>query len=956
VTDERALPSLRSFAFGPFVLVPGRQLLLKGEATVRIGNRALAILTALVERPGELVSKRELLARVWPDTFVEEGNLKVNMVAIRRALGAGAGEPEYIATDVGRGYRFVAAVKSFEGIIPAAAVAPSPPRNHDLPSRTAHIFGRADAISAILGDLGRARLVTIVGSGGTGKTTVAIAAARAAAKQCADGAAFIDFATIDDPGFVPVTIASAIGLGVLGGDPLSNIVLALKQQQKVLVFDNCEHLLPAVAAAVDRLVRHLDGVRILATSREPLRVRDERVFRLRGLECDPSENPVAHEARRFAAVELFDARAAEQTGFRLTDTDAPAVAEICRRLDGNALAIELAATQAAEFSPAQILRMLDDRFRLLAPGMPGAPRRQQSLLATLDWSYSLLSANEAALLRAVSAFAGVFSLDGATAVSNGVAAEIVDTLAQLAAKSLIVMDANADHVTYRLLETTRGYCLERLRISGEDLDVRCRHAEHVCSVLEHAASEWSQRHAGEWGAAYDHVVDDLRIALAWIGRDEAHRSLRIRLIVAGLLLWNHFSLIEECHAHVSRAVEELDAAGLAGTAYEMKFKLWLGGSTMITRGLKPEAMAALRRAWEIANQIGDTDYRHRCLMLIAAHELFTGKHDAGKRTIETFATVAAADDPSILPEGEVHLGIAELFLGRLRNAQLRLESLQQRDLRYFNGSYSVRYMADIVVLLDCALSQVLWLRGFPDAAARTATAAYEKARPTHHHLSLNNALTYSCPVFFWSGRYDECNRYVNMLAGHVARHGLVTRGPIASFYRAALAHAQSDATFDTIGGLRRAIGEFRDYNYLARMPYYLGVLTEALVDRGRLEDAETTIRNAFDYAAEQNERWCVPELMRARSNILVASNRLGEAEALLAESIAYAKEIGALSWQLRSAIDLAKLWRSQSRADDAYKVLTSVYSEFTEGFETRDLMIAANLLVSLDHSGSGEAA
>jgi hypothetical protein len=162
----------------------------------------------------------------------------------------------------------------------------------------------------------------------------------------------------------------------------------------------------------------------------------------------------------------------------------------------------------------------------------------------------------------------------------------------------------------------------------------------------------------------------------------------------------------------------------------------------------------LRRASQIANQIGDTDYRHRCLMLIAAYELFTGEYDAGMRTIETFASVAAADDPSILPEGEVHLGIAELFLGRLQNAQRRLESLQQRDLRYFNGSYSVRYMADIVVLLECALSQVQWLRGFPDAAARTADAAFERARPAHHHLSLNNALTYSCPVFYWSGRYE----------------------------------------------------------------------------------------------------------------------------------------------------------------------------------------------------------
>jgi predicted ATPase/DNA-binding winged helix-turn-helix (wHTH) protein len=954
VTGDLAARAPKSFAFGPFVLIPERQLLLKGEAPVRIGSRALDILTALVERPGELVNKRELMARAWPSTIVEEGNLKVNMAALRRVLGEGSGSAQYIATVIGRGYRFTAPVQSSESAGLALASTTAAAASKSLPLETARIFGRANVIDAVRRDLEESRLVSIVGAGGIGKTTVAIAAAHAVARECADGAAFIDLATISDAQFIPAAIASALGLGVTGGDQLASIVHTLKSQQKILLFDNCEHLLPAVAAAVDRFVRQLDDVRILATSREPLGIRGERLHRLPGLECDPRESPTADEARTFPAVELFATRASERAGYRLTDTDTPAVAEICRRLDGNALAIELAATQAAAFPPAGILQMLDDSFRLLKLGPTLAPLRQQSLLATLDWSYSLLSEREATLLRDISVFAGIFSVEGATAVSNGSPTEVLDTLAKLAAKSLLVMDASADQVTYRLLETTRAYCLERLRLSGEDQTVRRRHAEHVCAVFEQAASEWSQRPAREWGAAYGHVVDDLRAALAWVGRDEANRSLRIRLTVAGLLLWNHFSLIEECHVHVSRAVDELDAAGLAGTAFEMKFKLWLGGSTMITRGLRPEAMAALRRAGEIADQIGDTDYRHRCLMLIAAYELFTGEHEAGMRTIETFASVAAADDPSILPEGEVHLGIAELFLGRLQNAQRRLEALQQRDLRYFNGSYSVRYMADIVVLLECALSQVLWLRGFPDAAARTAASAFERARPAHHHLSLNNALTYSCPVFYWSGRYEECERYVALLAEHVARHGLVTRRPIASFYRAALAHAQDDASFGTIDGLKQAIEEFREVNYLVRMPYYLSVLADALANRGQLDEAETTIRTSLVIARAQNERWCLPEVLRVQASILTVQGKTDEARSVLVEAMAIAQEIGALSWRLRTANDLAKLWCAQSRTNDARKMLLAVYNEFTEGFGTRDLVIAADLIASLAHPGNGD--
>ena len=710
----------RSFAFGPFVLIPERQLLLKDEAPVRIGSRALDILTALVERSGDLVSKRELFSRAWPDTFVEEGNLKVNMAALRRTLGEGPGNAQYIATVIGRGYRFVAPVQASVSAELALASTSAASGDHGLPTGTTRIFGRTDAIDAIRRDLDETRLVSIVGAGGIGKTTVAIAAAHAAARQRANGATFIDLATISDSQFIAPAIASALGLGMTGGDPLASVVLALKFQQKVLLFDNCEHLLPAVAAAVDRLARQLDEVRILTTSREPLRIHGERVHRLRGLECDPSASPAADDARKFPAVELFAARAAERSGYLLMDADAPAVAEICRRLDGNALAIELAATQTAAFSPAQILQMLDDSFRVLKLGPPGAPLRHQSLLATLDWSYSLLSEREAALLRAISVFAGVFSVDGATAVSSGSPAEVLDTLAQLAAKSLLAMDANADMVTYRLLETTRAYCLERLRVSGEDQTVRYHHAEHVCAVLEQAASEWSQRPAREWGAAYRHVVDDLRVALAWVGRDEANRSLRIRLTAAGLLLWNHFSLIEECRVHVSRAIEELDAAGLAGTAFEMKFKLWLGGSTMFMRGLEPEAIDALRRASEIANQIGDTDYRHRSMLLIAAYELFTGEHDAAIRTLETFVSVAATADPSALPDGQTHLGILEIYVGRLQSSRQRLERLYKHDLQDLKNSRFARFLYVRNVDIGNVLSWAQWLTGSPDTAARTA--------------------------------------------------------------------------------------------------------------------------------------------------------------------------------------------------------------------------------------------
>jgi predicted ATPase/DNA-binding winged helix-turn-helix (wHTH) protein len=942
----------RYFAFGPYLLGPERQLLLQDGVPVRIGGRALDILTALVERPGELVTKRELMARVWPDAVVEDDNLKVNMVALRRILGDDAGAAKYIATVTGRGYRFIASVQA--GRPPGLAVDSSVAAAHSgfLPTGSTRIFGRAEAIAGVRRDLDEARVVSIVGAGGIGKTTIAVAASHAAARECADGAGFIDLATISDPQFVPGTIASMLGLAVTGEDPLSTVVHALKLQRKLLLIDNCEHLLPAVSAAVDRLASQLAGVRILTTSREPLRIRGERVYRLRGLECGVRDGATADEARKLPAVELFAARALERAGYQLTGADAPAAAEICRRLEGNALAIELAATQTASFSPLEILQMLDSSFRLLNRGPPGAPLRQQSLLATLDWSYGLLSESEAALLRAVAVFAGAFSVDGATAVSKVAPAEVVDALAQLAAKSLLVMDATDDLVTYRLLETTRAYCLERLRVSSEDDVIRHRHSEQVCAVLERAAAEWDRRSVGEWDAVFGRVVDDLRGALSWAGRDAAPRSLLIRLTSAGILLWNHLLLTEECRRHVARAIEELDAAGQAGTAVEMHLQMSLAGTTLFARGIAPQVMHAMRRALDIAVQLGDNDTRLRCLRTIAASELFSGQHEAGLRTLESCASfVAATDNASGDPTEEGYLAIGELFVGQLQSAKRRLERLYRPDVSEFNDSRVVRFLAYRNVDAGSVLSHAQWLTGSPDTAARTAAAMIDNALKSRYWYSVTNCISWACPVFFLSGRLEECRDYVEMLEEHVLRHGVVVRRPVVVFYRGALACQQQDVPKEGIDDLTQGIEEFRAVNYLARMPFYLGLLADALNRSGRLGDAETKIRAALDCAAAQGERWCIPELLRIRASILVTASRLEDAEMLLADSMAAALEIEAPSWRLRAANDLAKLWCRRSRADDVRRMLLPIYNEFSEGFATHDLVVASDLLASLSHPG-----
>lgn len=948
VKSDDVTRSAGSFAFGPFKLVPTRQLLLRGDQPVRIGGRALDLLRALVERPGELVTKSELLAQAWPDTSVDESNLKVNMAVLRRALEEGPSSPQYIATVVGRGYRFVAPVQVQAQVpveLPPITSAPATIA-HNLPSSAARIFGRADAIASLRRDLDQSRLVSIVGPGGVGKTTVAVAVAEQALEAFSEGVWLIDLSALKDPARAPNAIAEVFGLQANSADLLSALCEFLRNRQTLLVLDSCEHVIEGVASCADRILASAAGVRLLVTSREPLRLAKERVRRLSGLPSPPDAAALdARNALHFPAVELFVERATDGDGaFRLSDADAPLVAQICRKLDGLALAIELAATRVDAFGVTGLLRQLDDRFRLLG-GRRAGPERHRTLAATLDWSYGLLDPHEAALLRAVSVFAGAFDLEGAAAVCATSPMDVLDALTRLSAKSLLVVEPAPDGVSARLLETTRAYAVVQLERLGEEPAVRRRHAERVCAVLEEAKRDWARCSAAEWGEKYGPVVDDLRHALAWAATDAAERELSIRLTVAGTLLYNHLSLTEECRTHVLRALGELGDAGLVGTPTEMQLQGSLAGATMFTRGLVPDVLTALRRTLDIAEQREDVDHRLLCLRMIGAYHAFTGDYETARATLEEFIALAKAHDPSALPDGETHLGITEVLAGHLESARRRLERLHQRGSLGLDDPRMARFLYDRNVDVGNVLAYARWLTGSPDAAAQAAEATVALALKTKHGLSLSNALAVAaCPVSFMSRRYDECGRYLALLEEQVQQHGIVIWAPTARFYRGALACAERDPPPEGVADLERAVEEFRAINHGARMSWVLAVLADSLARSGRIADATATIEDAARWGRAHGEGWCMPEVLRIHASILTTQGRRDEAEALLLDAIERARESGALSWRLRAANDLAASWHARSRVDDARALLRPIFTAFTEGFATRDLVVAAELI------------
>ena len=790
--------------------------------------------------------------------------------------------------------------------------------DHNLPPMTTRVVGRGEVIDLLQREVWRSRLVSIVGAGGIGKTTVALAVAERTVGHFADGVWLVDFAPVRDPLLVPHAIASATGLVVHSANILAALCRFVRDRQIFLVFDNCEHLVSAIASCLGSLLQDAPGVHVLTTSRAALRVDGEHVHQLMGLGSPPhSPRLTAEHALTYPAIELFVERATDRLDtFVLDDRDAPTVADICRSLDGIALAIELAAMRVDAFGVYGLQKQLDGRFRLLA-GRRAGLERHRTLAATLDWSCSLLPENEARLLRAVSVFSGAFRPAGAAMVAKVDSGDAVAILAELASKSLLAVEADTQGRTYRALETTRAYCIEKLVGTGEEPPIRLRHAEYVCAVLERAASEWALQLSRDWGAKYGSHLDDLRGALAWTGSDPAHRSLHIRLTAAGTLLWNHFSLTDESRLHLTRAIAELGEAGSENTVVEMNLQFALAGAILYTRGVIPEARVAITRALHISEQLGDTDFRLRCLRLTGTLELFLGEHDAAIRTLELFLSIATAEDPSALAEGETHLCVGETFVGRIQGARERMERLFAQRSQDFNDARFARFQYSNSVNVLVVLCHAQWLTGLPEAAARTAEMIVEYGRRAAHELSLSIALAWVSLVYYWLGREEDCRRHAIMLDELVERHGIVTWRPIVTFCRGAVATAEPPNSSGGIDDLRRAVAEFRATGHMARLPYYIAVLAEALGRQRRFQEAEEAIREAVDLAAVQNEQWCTPEILRIRAFIAAAQDQLDIAEPLLLQSIAVSKEIGTRPWELRASNDLAVLGRAKGRTAEA---------------------------------------
>lgn len=944
---SRARPAERSYAFGQFCLVPDRQVLLLAGKPVQIGGRALDILTLLVQRAGELVSKAELEAHVWPNIFVHESNLKVHVAALRRVLRAGCDDPRCILNIPGRGYCFTQPVK-VEGRARASA--------RRWPKamariRLAQIIGRDGEIASLVQAVSQRPLVTIVGAGGVGKTTLALAAAERLSGHHDAASCFVDFSSIDDPQLVVHAIAAALGVRVDLGDLLGGIRDHLRESSRLLILDNCEHLLAAVAAAAEYLAADLGRSALLATSREPLRTRTEHVHRLSPLACPETTTLIsASEALRYPAVALFVARANERAGYSLSDDDAAAVSMICAQLDGIPLAIELAATRLDTLHPAELLRRLQDRFELLTGTDLAVPVRQRTLQATLDWSYQLLSDAEGRILRFAAIFARDFALDDIVAIlsSSGLdTADVVAGIESLVAKSFVLADLSRGSRRYRLFESSRSYALTRLDAGGERDRAHVAHASHILTIVERAEEEWHWRARDDWSAHYGPRVDDLRRAVAWAFGVNGDRTIGIRLTVAAIPLWEALGAANECESRVKEALGVAD--GLASCDVRLRMKLaWRHAWALTWSAPK---MSAAGAPWieclRLSREAGDSEYELRALWALAVYENFTGRSVAAIDHLLEFEAVAnRAQDSSALPDGQRQLALMRVYFGELREGEAVLEELALRFNRVEKRARVARFSIDRYCVIRSSLAFTRWLRGRSESALAAATQSVD-AGLAISHVSHSNALAFAgVPLALWTGNLDSAEAGIAALRRNfVYRTNTVWRR-LARFFEAALRHARGERAM--LAEMGESLDDLLALGFVVRSPLYLAMLAEALLDDGQLVDARARIDDAASRLEQYQELWCRPEILRIQGLVEAAYGNGAAAQARLADAIADADAIGALTFELRAACDLARALAADGCRNAARGVLGSTCAKFTEDGAGREIIAARALLDTLN--------
>jgi predicted ATPase/DNA-binding winged helix-turn-helix (wHTH) protein len=933
---------------------------------VPVGGRAFEIIEVLAEAAGELVTKDELMNRIWPGAVVMESALQVHAVSIRKALGP---YRSLLKTESRRGYRLLGswtvqrqdAPRRPSGLQRMSVNGESPRTN--LPVFVTRLVGRAATVQRLRDLVSAYRVVTLTGPGGIGKTTLALKVARRVLGDFDDGGWLVELASLSDPDLVPSTVASILSLKISGATISADSVAgAIGGQQLLLVLDNCEHVIDAVAKLTETLVRRCPRTMILATSREVLRIDGEYVYRVPSLEV-PMEAEQSDHILGHSAVELFITRTkALESDFSPRAEELPSIAAICRRLDGIPLAIEFAAARAATLGVRQVAIGLRDRFALLISGRRTALPRHRTLRATLDWSYALLSDAEQVLLRHLAVFAGGFTVEAVAAVMrrfDDAAPPIVDGVTSLVAKSLAVFDQTATPDRWRLLDTIQAYVLEKLDEGGESDGARRRHAAYYRDLFAPEFGSGS-RLTRDDAARRVREIDNVRAALDWAFSPVGDKEIGIDLTAAYGPVWLHMSLPAECRERCERALLSLERAGDLNMRRQAHLNAALGSALTTSLGPTEQTKAVLTRALEAAESLNDFDLQARVLLSLSGTLVFRGEYSEASAAVERLHEVAVRiGDPALAVVADRRLGITLSTTGRLAEAQECLERVLRHTVQPADQPRIVLHQGDDRVMARGMLARVLCLRGFADRAHDEAQASVGEA--TERRLSFCYALYYGlCRTTFMTGDLAGAEQAIALLSETATSANMPFMQVVTRFLEGKFMVARGEFARGT-AVLRDAFDTCRRTGWRASYPEFMGALAEGLAGLGRLDEAFDAVNDAVASAGQGTEGqvWFVPELLRIKGELLLrqdADQYCAAANECFDQATELAREQGALLWELRVALGLARLRMTQGRQDEARRLLAPIYDRFTEGFGTADLRAARAMLESLRSRPESEPA
>ncbi len=923
-----------AFEFEQFRVFPSRQLLLEGSNVCPLGSRAIEILVCLLERAGQMVTKQELLKRAWPNTFVDEANLRVNVSALRKALGDGQAGRRFIVNLTGQGYSFVAPVRRCEAPVPQLSQHSASEIKHNLPAQAVRPLGRESDIDSICLQLPLRRCVTIAGPGGIGKTTLALAVAQRLLSTYDEGVWFVDLSAVTDGQLILPSVAQVLGLSLRLGSALPSLVTFLRNKRLLLVLDNCEHVIEDAARLVESGLLEAGQVGILATSRETLRVNHEWVHWIAPLAIPSAGTSLtAAEALTFSAMRFFaECAAVSVEGFTLQDADIPTAVEVCRGLDGLPLAIELAAARIDILGLQGLAKVLHEPFLLLSEGRRSAFPRQQSLMRMLEWSYKLLTPVERSILRRLSVFRGEFSLQGALEIAGGDGIEpqhVYSAVLTLSAKSLITSDIHAGtpNPQYRMLHVTRTLLSHKLQETAESSSVLRRHADYIRGLLARAEIDWEDMPRPAWLEMYARSIVDARAAIDWAFSPTGDASLGVVLTAMALPLGFQLSQIDEFRGRVERALMHSQRIRPAQPISEMRLNVALSMFTHNTKGPSGGRTAAMERAIEVGRRLDEPAYLAEPLISLGQAHMGAGEHLLAIEVCnEAIALGQKADRPMAVLAAERVLAQAHHFNGdHAVSAQIARRVIDHPAVK-LPLTYNLTPV-DRHVSMQIVLARICWIQGHFNQAEQLLQDTIVLAR-NDGAFSLCPTLAFcAIPIAMWNGDDAEARNLTTLLAEQAKRYTLGYWQRWAEAYDVALRlrageQVSSPALSDSL--------QFETFATLS-----LQLLTPEAVSR----------------AAAGASGWCSPEVLRAQGEWLLIQQSAGaaaEAESLFREAINTAQRQGAVGWELRAATSLVRLCKTTA----ARELLTDVVNKCRQQHRNADLNSATLLLDNLSRDAS----